>query len=606
MHNYGYFEKDQIGTIKDVGLWRRILRYSYPYRFGLAGAVLLSLCIMVTSLWLPRFMQQGIDGFITQNSMPMPDRVDGLGEIAILYGACVVFLFFSGFLQVVVLEWIGQSIMHSLRQELFSHLLRLDLAFFNRQPAGRLVTRVTNDITNMHEMFTSVMVTLFNDFLKILGILCLLYIMNVKLALLMTLFLPLSVWITIIFSKLAREKFRAIRTQLARLNAFLQEAVSGISVIQIFGRERESHHKFKKLSREFRTRTFSQIKLFGTFMPLTEFMGSAAVAMILWYGGGEIIEKRLTLGEFVAFLSYMRLFFQPMRELSQKYSIVQSALASAERIFLLLDSKSKIHAPESAVPIQSVRGNISFHNVSFGYEKDVPVLHDINLEIREGETVAIVGATGSGKSSLINLLVRFYDPWNGYILLDGTRLSSFDPIALKKKISIIQQEVVIMPDTILKNITVDTQRKRSELAGLLGGIGVDGFIGQLPQELDTIIGEGGRDLSAGEKQLLSIARALCRDPMILILDEATSSIDPETESVVAAALSKIFKTKTSLIVAHRLSTVKRADRIVVMDQGRIVEEGPHDSLMVQQGYYYQLVTLDQHFVSAGFKRNISI
>ena len=592
MRNYGYDEDGWVGSLKERHIWQRILRYSAEYFPAFAAAILLSLLVTGASLGLPRLMQLGIDRYITAVELTVADRVDGLGGVTCIYGILVSVVFLAGFLQVILLEKIGQSIMHSMRRNLFSHLLELDLAFFNNQAVGRLVTRLTNDIQNMHEMFTSVMVTLFNDLLKLFAILVILFLMNFKLALLMSVFVPLSFFTTIVFSRLAREKFRAIRTQLASLNSFLQESVSGLSIIQLFNRQHDSYRQYESLSGEYLNRTLSQIRLFGTFMPLTEFMSSVAIALIIWYGGGEIIQQELTLGELVAFLSYMRLFFQPLRELSQKYSIVQSAMASAERIFNLMDMEYSIKSPSILSPRKKIRGSIVFDTVSFGYSPDEPVLKDISLEIGASETVAVVGSTGAGKSSLINLLIRFYDPVQGRILLDGCDVRDYSLPELRTVVGIIMQDVIILPDTLLANIVMDTGVERSRVVDIIKKTGIDRFVDGLPDGLDTLIGEGNLDLSAGEKQLLCFARVLCRNPRILVLDEATSFIDTQTENIIEKAIAASFENRTSLIIAHRLSTIRRADRILVMDDGQIKEQGSHEELMAMDGLYSNLVKLD--------------
>ncbi len=605
MHNFGYFEEGKVGRVSDIRLWQRILRYCRVHSIGLGSAVLLSILVTGASLALPKLMQMAIDNSMTAVDLDMVSRLDELARLALLYGIAIAIAFAAGFVQVVLLEYIGQSIMHRLRNDLYQHLLCLDLAFFHTHPAGRLVTRLTNDIQNMHEMFTSVMVTLFNDLLKLAGILVVLYLLNVRLAMLMTIFLPLSLGITLLFSRLARERFRAIRSQLAVVNTFLQETLSAVGVLQIFGRENESRQRFKALNQEFLLRTLRQIRLFGTFMPLTEFLGSLAMAAILWYGGREVMRQQLTLGELVAFFSYMRLFFQPMRELSQKYSIVQSAMASAERIFQLIDTESRINPPDKPLSGQLITGNISFDRVSFSYgqaddqEDGKPVsgdratvLHDINLQIKAGETVAIVGATGAGKSTLISLLVRFYDPTSGKILLDNHDLRAFSPDTLRRKIGIVLQDVLIEPDTVLANIGLGTGMNRQGIEEILGQTGMDGFVSRLPHGLDTRIGEGGLDLSAGEKQLLAFARVLCRNPAVLILDEATSSVDTETEKLLEQVVHVAFKERTCLIIAHRLSTVRQADRIVVMEQGAIIEQGTHRQLAAMGGAYATLLSID--------------
>lgn len=327
-------------------------------------------------------------------------------------------------------------------------------------------------------------------------------------------------------------------------------------------------------------------------MPLTEFLSSAAVALILWYGGGEVLRSRLTLGELVAFISYMRLFFQPLRELSQKYSVVQSAMASAERIFQLLDTQSSISSPPLPAKIEKLRGGLEFRHLRFGYEAENPVLHDISLSLHPGQTVALVGTTGSGKTTLVNLLLRFYEPQEGQILIDGQDIATLDIKELRTIIGVILQDVFILQDTLLANIVMDTGRDRKQVEEILARTGMERFVRKLPQGLDTPIGEGGTELSTGEKQLLSFARVLCRNPSILVLDEATAAIDTESENILEQAIADSFQGRTSLVIAHRLSTIRRADHIIVMAHGRIVEQGSHEELLSHNGHYALLVAMD--------------
>jgi len=592
MHNYGYTEEGKIGSIGDTHLWRRILVFSVSYRGPLIGAVVLSLLVTGVSLTLPYLMQMGIDRYIDVHKLMASERIHGLLTIGFWYGLFVITIFVASFIQVVLLEWIGQSVMHIIRQGVFSHILNLDLPYFNTHPTGRLVTRLTNDIANMTEMFTSVLVTVFNDLLRIVGILIVLYVLNWRLAMVMSIFVPLAVLVTILFARLAREKFRAIRSQLARLNSFLQETLSGVSILQLFGRQEMSRETFANLSKEYMERNMSQIRLFGIFMPLTEFMSFMATALILWYGGGEIIHKELSLGELVAFISYMRLFFQPLRELSQKYSIVQSAMASAERIFELLDTERTVPVPAEPVTMPPLQGELRFAGIHFAYDSDKPVLHDINLTIPAGKTYALVGTTGSGKTTLTNLLLRFYVPQSGIITIDGLDITDMDAQELRQTVGIILQDVLILQDSLFANIVMDTGRSRSDVEEILARTQMTRFVERLPQGLDTLIGEGGHDLSTGEKQLLSFARVLCRNPAILILDEATAAIDTESENILEQAIEDCFKNRTSLVIAHRLSTIRRADKIVVMEGGRIVEQGSHDELMAARGHYAEWVAMD--------------
>ena len=594
MKNFGYQEEGSLKSLGDLHLWRRISVFCAPYRIQLTAGVLLSLLVTGSTLSLPYLMQNGIDNYITNEAISLELRLSGLSLTAMYYIGLIALLFVASFCQIMTLEWVGQSIMHTIRQRLFRHLLDLDMKFFNTHPTGRLVTRLTNDIQNMHEMFTSVIVTLFNDILRLIGILVLLFWMNPSLAATLSIFVPLSLIITIFFARLARERFRAIRTQLAKLNSYLSEAISGISILQLFDMEKSCMKTFNELSEGYLHRTLQQIKLFGTFMPLTEFMSSAAIALILWYGGGEVIQDRLTLGEFVAFLSYMRLFFQPLRELSQKYSIVQSAMASAERIFQLLDTQSEITGPTSPVKIKSIKGELQFNNISFSYGKEARLLDNLSLTLPAGKTVALIGTTGSGKTTLVNLLLRFYDPQQGSITIDGIDITDLSLKEIRTSIGVIHQDVFILQDTLFANIVLDTGCSRQTVEKILGQTGMTRFVGNLPSGLETVIGDGGQELSTGEKQLLAFARVLCRAPDILILDEATAAIDTASENILEEAIAESFKGRTSLIIAHRLSTIRRAHKIIVMNHGEIVEQGSHDELLGANGHYSKLVAMDRN------------
>lgn len=592
MMDYGYSEEGRQASLGDLTLWRRILLFSAPYKVGLIGAVAVSLLITWATLALPYLVQTAIDHSITATTLPVAERLAGLGRNALLYGILIIGVFFATFCQIRILEWVGQWVMHGVRQTLFNHLLHLDLPFFNTRRTGQLVTRLTNDIQNMNEMFTSVVVTLFNDLLRLIGILVLLFWMNPRLATVMSVFVPIALLITILFARLARECFRGIRSQLAKLNSFLSETLSGMAILQLFGRQNMARRTFEDLSAGYLQQTLNQIRLFGTFMPLTEFLSSAAVALILWYGGGEVLQKRLTLGELVAFISYMRLFFQPLRELSQKYSVVQSAMASAERIFQLLDQKSSIQQATVPATIENLRGSLEFRHLHFGYEPNNPVLHDISFVLRPGQTVALVGTTGSGKTTLVSLLLRFYDPQQGQILIDGRDIATLGLKDLRTVVGVILQDVFILQDTLFANIVMDTGCGRAQVEEILIRTGMDRFVNKLPGGLDTPIGEGGTELSTGEKQLLSFARVLCRNPAILVLDEATAAIDTESENILEQAIADSFQGRTSLVIAHRLSTIRRADHIIVMAHGKIVEQGSHEELLNHNGHYAMLVAMD--------------
>lgn len=590
-YGFGYFEEDKLGEVTDFNLWRRILGYAVHYWQGVALAVFLSFAVIGSSLLLPYLVRLGVDNYIINVEITVSERFSGLTILAVIFGVAVIVGFIGNYFQVTVLEWTGQSIMHRLRQHIYIHMLGLDLAFFNENPSGKLVTRLTNDVQNMHEMFTSVIVTLFNDVIRIIGILVLLYWLNWRLAVLMTLLLPAILVATLWFSKIARNVYREIRTNLAKINAYLQEAVSGISLIQLFQREKDTERSFVNLNQAYFASTLQQIKIFGIFMPVLDILASTATAISIWYGGILILRGEMTIGILVAFLSYMRLFFQPLRELSQKYSIVQSAMASAERIFQLLDTRSGLPVlPEPFGP-QAVSGTLEFSNVTFGYDPDKPVIHNLSMKVAPGETVAIVGATGSGKSTLINLLERMYDPDSGRILLDGHDLRELDPQWLRNTVGLVMQEVYLLRGTIKENILLDSGMEEQGLTAILQLAQLDELIGRLPQGIHTKIGEGNLELSAGERQLLTLARVMVRDPEILVLDEATANVDSETEILVERAIDATLSRRTSIVIAHRLSTIRRADRIIFMDSGQIVEEGTHEKLMADKGFYNRLQNL---------------
>ncbi len=590
-YGYGYFEEEHLGQVADIRIWRRLIAYSRDYWKQIGSAIILSMVVIGASLALPYMVRIGIDSFIVNTTIDIAARIEGLARLAGIYIAVIICGFAANFFQVIILEWTGQTIMHRMRQQLFSHMIGLDLDFFNNNPSGKLVTRLTNDIQNMHEMFSSVIVTLFNDFFQIVGIMSILFWMNWRLALILSILLPLITFNTVWFSRLARDAFRSIRTHLARINAYLQESLSGISVIQIFLREADTYNKFVELSNAYLKRNLYQVKIFGIFMPAMELFSALATGCIIWYGGGEIIKNNMSLGELVAFISYMRLFFQPIRELAQKYSIVQSAMASAERIFQLLDTKGTMMSLKRRVEQKDIKGSVEFRHVEFAYVPDQPVLINLSFNLKPGQTVAIVGATGSGKTTIVNLLERFYDPDGGEILIDGQDIRSQDTQWLRQQIGLVMQDVFIIPGSIRDNILLDQDMVLSGLNTIIDKAQLSNLLQKLPDGLETRIGEGGMDLSAGQKQLLSFARVLARDPKVLVLDEATSSVDSETEMLIDRAIESTLANRTSIVIAHRLSTIRRADFILVMDHGRIVERGSHDDLMERNGIYRRLQDL---------------
>ncbi|MGO9532892.1 MAG: ABC transporter ATP-binding protein [Syntrophobacteraceae bacterium] len=585
------FDEEQKLYLGDFKLWGRLFESIVPQWKWVLVAVGLAFIITASSLIWPRLVQLSMDKYILNNSLPVDVRVDGVARIAAVFLGVIIVGFVANFFQVIALEWTGQRIMHSLRQRLFSHVIRLNLSFFSAHRVGRLVTRHTNDIQNMYEMFTSVIITLFNEGIKLVGILAILFWMDWRLSFLLALTFPLMIIITLTFGSLSRKAFRRIRAHLAGINAFLQEAVSGISVIQLFLRENDARERFSMLNGKYFNAAMYQIRVFGIFVPLIEVMSSVALALIVWYGGGQVLRKYMTLGDLTAFIAYMRLFFQPLREFSQKYTIVQSAMSSAERIFQLLEEKDYMPQVIDPVPVSGISGHIEFRDVVFSYEPGRPVLKNISFEVKPGHTLAIIGATGSGKSTIINLLERFYDPQRGSILLDGIDLCRFEPHWLREHIGLVMQDIFIVPGSIRENILLDRELPESEIDRIVQLSQLEKLIRSLPMGLGTIIGEGGMDLSAGQKQLLAFARVLARDPKILILDEATSNIDSETEMLIEQAIRAVMANRTSIIIAHRLSTIRRANQIIIVDRGRIIEQGTHEDLMEKVGFYHHLQML---------------
>ena len=590
-YGFGYFEEDHLGEVADLKLWRRILGYTSRYWHGVITAVVLSFIISGTSLLLPYLIRLAIDNYIINETVTTEQKFAGLAALAVFFGIAMIAEFVANYFQVTVLEWTGQNVMHSLRQHIYIHMQELDLSFFHENPSGKLVTRLTNDVQNMHEMFTSVIVTLFNDAIRISGILVLLFWLNWRLAMVMSLLLPVILVATIWFSRVARSAFREIRTNLARINAFLQESISGISLIQMFQRERDTDENFTRLNRDYFRSAIHQIKVFAVFMPLLDVLSYTATAIIIWYGGIQILDGEMSIGILVAYISYMRLFFQPLRELAQKFSVVQSAMASAERIFQLLDTRSRLRTPPEPKRLPTGSCGVKFAGITFGYDAANPVIHDLSLTVAPGETVAIVGATGSGKSTLVNLLERFYDPDQGAILLDGQDIRELDLRELRNTVGLVMQEVYLIPGTIRENILLDRQLDERALRSILDQAQLTELISRLPEGIETKIGEGSLDLSAGQRQLLALARVMVRNPVLLVLDEATANIDSETEILVEKAVAATLSRRTSIIIAHRLSTIRRADRIIVMDSGRVVEEGTHEDLMDRKGLYSRLQNL---------------
>jgi len=520
--------------------------------------------------------------------------VDGLKRIGLLLLALFLLSFGLSYALYYFLEWTGQRIMQDIRVDLFKHLQNQSIAFFDRHPVGRLVTRLTNDVENCNEMFKVVAVTVFTDFFLLAGILAVLFYLNWRLAIVCLVMLPFIFGAALLFSFVSREMFRELRGKVSKLNVFLQERIGAMRIIQLFVKEEKQMADFAAINAENYQAGMKQVRVFAVFMPAMELIGMFAVALLIWYGGGKVVQNQLSLGALVAFIAYLQMFFRPIRDISEKYNIMQAAMASTERIVEFLDQHE--HIPEPVLPRRpaEVRGRLEFRNVSFGYLPDQPVLRNISFEVLPGQMVAIVGATGAGKSTIAGLIERFYDPQEGSILLDGIDLRQWSLSDLHGRIGLVMQDVFIFSGSLLGNI--DLGRKEIDSAKVAQAVqeaNAAEFIRKLPLGLEHEIGERGANLSAGERQLLSFARALAYDPKVLILDEATSSVDPETERLIQEAIFKISAERTTLVVAHRLATIRKADRILVLHHGQIREQGRHEELMALKGIYYRLNMLKE-------------
>ncbi|MFV9645319.1 MAG: ABC transporter ATP-binding protein [Desulfobacterales bacterium] len=519
--------------------------------------------------------------------------LSGITGITSLFLAIIIINFAFNFIQIMIMEYTGQKIMHDLRMRLFTHIQGLSIAFFNRNPVGRLVTRVTNDIQNMHELFTSVIAFVFKDLFLLIGIALVLLTINLRLALVSFAVLPFVVYASIHFSVRARDAFRDLRIKIAQINTRLAETIEGIKVIQLFLHEQKNYHNFARLNHENYLAGMKQVRIFAVFMPVVELLGAIALAVIIYYGGGGVIAESISLGALVAFIAYMKMFFRPIRDIAEKYNIMQNAMASAERIFQILDNKESmpqpVVSPGCKAPFLEKIHEIAFEDVSFGYVTDETVLKEICFKLVAGETVAVVGRTGSGKTTLINLIARFYDPVSGRITINGIDIKNYPTSVVRSKMALVMQDPFLFSGTIRDNIRQGkTDISEEMMDHVLEASNCKTLINRLPEGLDTILSESGASISSGERQLVSIARAFASNPDLIILDEATSYIDSETEHSIQEALFNLVKNRTSIIVAHRLSTARHADRLIVLHKGKIIEAGSHDELMKKKGVYFRL------------------
>lgn len=516
----------------------------------------------------------------------------GILRITLLLIILMLASFIFNYAQILLLSWTGQKIIFDIRQKVFKHVESLSLSFYDKNPVGRLVTRVTNDVETLNEMYTSVLISLISDVFIICGVLIAMFLLNVKLGLIALCSLPLVVCAAMIFKKHDRDAYRDVRTRIAKINSSLSENISGMKTVQIFAKEDKKFNEFDKINRSYLEASVRQVTVFAVFRPSIDFFYALTLAAMLWFGGNGVIQQIIPFGMLYAFVNYLGEFFQPIYDITEKYDILQSAMASSERIFALLDNNDKIIEPEKPKFIDKVRGEIEFKNVWFAYKENEWVLRDVSFKIEPGEKVAFVGATGAGKTSIISLISRFYDIQKGEILLDGVNIKSLDKDNLRHNIATVLQDVFLFTGDIKSNIRLNQNNISDEkVIEAARYVNADKFIDKLPEKYDSYVNERGSTFSQGERQLIAFARAIAFNPPILVLDEATSNIDTETESLIQDALTKITTDRTTIIVAHRLSTIKKADKIVVLHKGKIREMGKHDELLEKQGLYYNLYQL---------------
>jgi ATP-binding cassette, subfamily B, multidrug efflux pump len=595
-------EEEVLGKAYDARLMRRLIKYLKPYRWHVALGIVLSLLVSAMEAVRPYFTKIAVDTNIVQGDP------HGLLVTMLMFLAIMIVRGFIQYANAYLTQWIGQRTIFDLRMEVYRHLQTLSLKFYDRNPIGRLITRVTNDVEVLNEMFSSGIVMVFSDVFTIAGIFYFMFTMNWKLAFVTLSVLPFLFYGTFLFRKKARETYRDVRIQIARINTFMQEHITGMLVDQIFNREKKSYSKFSDINAAHRDANIRSIFYYAVFYPGVDLIGAVAVGLIIWYAGQNALEGAVTVGTVMAFVQFNEMFWRPIRDLSEKYNILQTAMASSERLFQLLDDTTVLSIPSSPLPLTQVRGDIEFRNVSFAYNPPADherapqwILKNISFSIQQGQTVAIVGHTGAGKTTMINLLSRFYDIQQGEILIDGINIQHVSPNDLRKHIAVVLQDVFLFSGDIQNNIHLGDESipiERVKAAARL--VGANRFIEALPMSYAAEVKERGATLSVGQKQLLSFARALAFNPRILVLDEATSSVDTETEQLIQRAIKKMLQGRTSIVIAHRLSTIQSADKIIVLHKGEIREMGNHQELLSLNGIYrklYELQYKDQEIKS---------
>ena len=614
-------EDDVVGKAYDSRLMARLLKYLRPYKWqagiSLAAIILKALADILgpylTKVAVDRYMTHdptGQSSWLGRHLSESPAA--GITQIAVIYIGSLCFSYVLEFTQTYLMQWTGQKIMYDMRSQIFRHLQRMHVAFFDRNPVGRLVTRLTSDVDALNEMFTAGVFAIFEDVFVLLGIVVVMLTMSWQLALISFAVLPVILLVTRIFRNSVRDSYRRIRTAIARINAFTQEHVTGMSVVQLFGREQRAYNNFEAVNRTHMLAFKDAIWAYALYYPAVELLSSIAIALVIWIGGRGVLRGTVTIGILVAFIQYSQRFWRPIQDLSDKYNILQAAMAASERVFKLLDTPAEVTAPADPVPSPRA-GRVEFRNAWFTYERLTPeqlaaietaspedleaigvewILRDVSFTIEPNQTAAIVGHTGAGKTTIISLMMRFYDVQRGQVLIDGIDVRQHELTALRQHFGVVLQDPFLFTGTIAENIRLGTQSiTDEEMERAAEEVNVGDFIRSLPHGFNEPLRERGAGLSTGQKQLINFARALAHRPRILILDEATSSVDTDTEIRVRTALDRMVTGRTSVVIAHRLSTVQRADTILVMHKGQLREHGPHQQLLAQRGIYWKLYRL---------------
>jgi ATP-binding cassette subfamily B protein len=570
----------------DWPLFKRILGYLRPYRFLVAVSLLLLLAVSILALAGPYLTKVAIDDYIRVG------QYEGLDQLALIYIAVLAGAFIFQFLQYTTMQYIGQKVMFDLRTQVFAHLHKMSFRFFDRNPIGKMMTRTVNDVEVLNEMLTSGLILVFSDLFTLVGIFLMLAWLDWRLMLMVCGVFPLLYLATQAYRIRARDALRKNRAHITTLNSTLEENLSGMTTVQLFNQENIQYQKFTEINRNKLKEDLRSLHYNSIYLPSIDVFSAIGIGLVIWYGGGRFVQGEVLLGVLVAFLMYLQKFFEPIRDMAEKFNIIQTAMASSERIFELLDTPEELPNPDRPQAVTRIAGNIEFQNVWFAYNKDDYVLKDVSFSLKAGESLAIVGATGSGKSTIINTLLRFYDIQKGRISIDGVSLKEMNKQDLRRQMALVQQDVFLFSRNIIDNIRLDnTSLGLEEVESVAQSVHSHHFINNLPFKYEQELIERGSSLSMGQRQLLSFARALAFDPRILILDEATSNVDTETERQIQNAIQGLMAGRTSIIIAHRLSTLKTVDKVLVLKQGRVQEFGTRQELLRNKGPYYNLLKL---------------